>query len=105
MQGDGVVLLVVCLSLLGGIVVGLRFNVRMLALICLAVLVTVAGLGLIGVVGAGRGALSGAVSVLALQVGYFISMLIAAMRLTEEPIGLAPDVGDVRPKGARASRG
>ena len=102
-QGDGFVTLVVCLSLLAGLVVGLRFNVRFLAATCVLVLIGGLGFSLAGLVEGGRGALMSAVSILALQVGYFISLLIGAMRLAEEPATLVREtVAEARPDGLRA---
>lgn len=92
MQGDGIVSLLVCLSLLTGLVVGLRFNVRMLTLLCLATIVAGVGLGVFGYLSTGHGLLSTVVAVVALQVGYFVALVIGAMRLTEEPIGIERDV-------------
>ncbi len=83
--------LLVCLSILSGIVFGLRFNVKLLLMVCLSIIAagTVAALG--GVVGAGQAALMAAVAVVALQVGYFVAVVITAMRLTEEPATVASE--------------
>lgn len=107
MQGDGFVTLLVCTALLAGVVTGLKFNVRMLVWLCLAAIVAGAVLSTAGVVAGGRGLLSTVVSVVALQVGYFVAVVIGAMRLTEEPIAVTEDVParkahpmGSRPKGA-----
>lgn len=89
MQGDAIVSLLVCLSLLSGIVVGLRFNVKLLLFICLAAIAGGIGAAIAGALPVGQAALTSAVTVVALQVGYFVAVVITAMRLTEEPITVA----------------
>lgn len=86
MQGDGIVSLVACLSLLAGLVIGLRFNVRLLMMVCLAALVVGAVAPLLGRVGMGTSLLMAAVAVLSLQVGYFVAVVIGAMQLADEPV-------------------
>ena len=86
MQGDIPVSVLVCVSMLAGIVVGLRFNVKLLLLLCLATIVAGVGAGVTGLLGPGHASLTTAVTVVALQVGYFVSVVITAMRLTEEPV-------------------
>lgn len=90
MPGDGVVLILVCASLLVGVVIGLRFNVRLLAMLCLAAIGGGLTASIAGVIGVGQGVLMSSVAVVALQVGYFVAMLIGAMRLGDEPVELAP---------------
>jgi len=91
MLGDGGVSLLVCLSLLSGIVFGLKFNVKLLFLVCLAAIVAGAGSAMSGFSSAGQSTLMVALAIVALQVGYFVSVLITAMRLTEEPVGVAQE--------------
>lgn len=109
MTGDEVVSLLVCLSLLGGVLVGLRFDVRMLAWTCLFVLAVGAGLATSGTVDVGRDILMTTMTVVALQVGYFVAVVIGAMRLADAPITAGEDANARRPRreatGApRASR-
>lgn len=77
--------IVASLSLLFGIVLGLRFNVRAVFAVCLVVLIggIVAALG--GFVAAGEAALFAVSVAVALQVGYFVSMVIGAMHLADTP--------------------
>lgn len=98
MMGDGGVSLLVCLSLLSGIVFGLKFNVKFLLLVCLAAIVAGTGSTLAGVSGPGHSALMAALAIVALQVGYFIAVVITAMRLTEEPVGVDREA-DARERG------
>lgn len=88
MQGDEFVSLLVCLSLLAGVVAGLRFNVRMLVWLCVLALAVGVGLGAGGVVAIGRCVLMTTVGVVALQVGYFVALVIGAMRLTEATVAI-----------------
>lgn len=97
MLGDGGVSLLVCLSLLSGIVFGLKFNVKLLFLVCLAAIVVGTGSALSGFSGPGHSTLMAALAIVALQVGYFVAVLITAMRLTEEPLGIAQEVGAREP--------
>lgn len=71
------------LSLLFGIVLGLRFNVRVLFALCLVVMVTGVTAALSGAVAVGEAALFAVSITVALQVGYFVAMVIGAMQLTE----------------------
>ncbi|NLH80999.1 MAG: hypothetical protein GX458_09200 [Phyllobacteriaceae bacterium] len=103
MQGDEFVSLLVCLSLLTGVVAGLRFNVRLLVWLCLAAMVIGTGLGVGGVVSVGRCVLMTTVGVVALQVGYFVALVIGAMRLAEAPV-VVPDDGVARGARAEGSR-
>jgi len=105
LRGDEIVSLLVCLSLLAGLVVGLRFNVRMLVWVCLATIVTGALLGSTGTVAGGRSILMTTVAVVALQVGYFVALVIGAMRLTEEPAAAAQEATsrEPHPQGSRPS--
>ena len=96
MQGDGVVLILVCVSLLVGVVIGLRFNVRLLAMLCLAAVGAGLVASLTGQMGVGQTILMSSVAVVALQVGYFVAMLIGAMRLSEEPPELVRETAEVR---------
>ena len=77
--------IVASLSLLFGIVLGLRFNVRAVFAVCLVVMVggIVAALG--GFVAIGEAALFAVSVTVALQVGYFVAMVIGAMHLAETP--------------------
>lgn len=104
MQGDEFVSLLVCLSVLGGLVVGLRFNVRMLVWLCLAALLVGVASSFGGVVGIGRGVLMTTVSIVALQVGYFVALVIGAMRLNETPAYEKAEARDARPEASRPSR-
>ncbi len=74
-----------CLSLLSGIVLGLRFNVRLLLMVCLAVVATGVAAPIALQVSFTTAALWAGVAILALQVGYFVAVVISAMQLTEEP--------------------
>jgi hypothetical protein len=74
-----------CLSLLSGIVLGLRFNVRLLLMVCLAVVATGITAPIAVQVTLTTAALCAGVAILALQVGYFVAVVITAMQLTEEP--------------------
>lgn len=106
MQGDGVVSLLVCFSLLTGVVVGLRFNVRMLVWLCLAAIGggTAAAIG--GFFPIGHGVVMTTVAIVALQVGYFVALVIGAMRLTEEPSELRHEIvtREVVAERSRATR-
>ncbi len=105
MQGDAIVSLLVCLSLLSGIVVGLRFNVKLLLFICLASIAAGVGAAIMGALPVGQAALTAAVTVVALQVGYFVAVVITAMRLTEEPITVAaPKVAERKREVLEARR-
>ncbi len=106
MQGDEFVSLLVCLSLLTGVVAGLRFNVRMLAWLCLAAMAIGAGLGAGGVVTVGRCVLMTVVGIVALQVGYFVAMVIGAMRLAEVDAAIAEEAvaHGARPERPRPTR-
>jgi len=106
MQGDEFVSLLVCLSLLTGVVAGLRFNVRMLVWLCVLALATGAGLGAGGLVALGRCVLMTTVGVVALQVGYFVALVIGAMRLTEATVAIHDEAPgrETRGAGSRASR-
>ena len=106
MNGDGVVSILVSLSLLSGIVLGLRFNVRLLVTVCLAVVAGCFVSAHHDGMGLGHGALLAAVAVFALQVGYFVALLIAAMRLTEDNARLAPEAvtKDARAEANRPQR-
>ncbi len=77
--------IVASLSLLVGIVLGLRFNVRAVFSVCLVVMIggIVAALG--GFAAVGDAALFAVSVTVALQVGYFVSMVIGAMHLAETP--------------------
>ena len=75
--------MVVSLSLLFGIVVGLRFNVRALFTLCLVVMLCGIGAALGGLSATSEAALFAVSTTVALQVGYFVSMVIGAMNLTE----------------------
>lgn len=88
MQGDGIVTLLVCISLLTGIVVGLRFNVKFLFTLCLTAIGGGCVSFLAGYLPLGAAALHATVALVALQVGYFVAVVITAMRLTEEPIAV-----------------
>lgn len=101
MRGDEVVSLLVCLSLLAGLVVGLRFNVRMLVWLCLGAIVTGTALGAFGTVAVGRSVLMTSVGVVALQVGYFVALVIGAMRLTEEPVAVTHEASNHEPRVTR----
>jgi hypothetical protein len=103
MQGDGFVSLLVCLAVLLGLVTGLRFNVRMLVWLCLAALVCGAIAGTAGFAAAGRTVLTTLVSLVALQVGYFVALVIGAMRLAEIPAPAAENAGAGNRRG-EASR-
>lgn len=87
MLGDDGVSILVCLSLLLGIVFGLKFNVKFLLLLCLTLIVGGTGSAMAGFSAPGQSALMVALAVVALQVGYFVAVVISAMRLTEEPVG------------------
>jgi hypothetical protein len=93
MLGDGGVSLLVCLSLLSGIVLGLKFNVKLLLLLCLTSVACGFGAAMSGFAGPGHAALMSALAVVALQVGYFVAVVITAMRLTEEPIAVVREAG------------
>ena len=77
--------IVASLSLLAGIVLGLRFNVRAVFSVCLVVMVGGIAAALGGFVAAGEAALFAVSIAVALQVGYFVSMVIGAMHLAETP--------------------
>lgn len=88
MPGDGIVSLLVCVSLLTGIVVGLRFNVKFLFFLCLTAIIGGVVSFAAGYMPVGQSALHATVSLVALQVGYFVAVVITAMRLTEEPVAV-----------------
>lgn len=73
------------LALLFGIVIGLRFNVRALFGLCLMVLMTGVAAALVGVIAVGDAALFAISTTVALQVGYFVAVVIGAMQLTDIP--------------------
>lgn len=87
--------IVASLSLLSGIVVGLRFNVRVLFALCLIVLVGGIAAALSGYFVIADAALFAVSITVALQVGYFVSMVIGAMNLTETPERPATTTGTV----------
>ncbi len=93
-------------SLLVGIVLGLRFNVRLLLLAC--VLVIGAGLAatLFGSVSLADAALFAIATTVALQVGYFVSMVIGAMQLVDTPeeSPSRPCAGNAARRGAEPRR-
>lgn len=82
--------LVASLSLLIGIVFGLRFNVRLLFSICLMVIAGCLLAALFGSTAPVDAALFAVVTTVAVQVGYFVSMVIGAMHLTDAPETHAP---------------
>lgn len=88
--------IVASLSLLFGIVLGLRFNVRILFALCLVVIIAGIGTALFGLAAVGDAALFAVSTTVALQVGYFVSMVIAAMNLTESPADVATREGEAR---------
>jgi hypothetical protein len=100
MTGDEIVSLLVCLSLLSGLVAGLRYNVRMLAWLCGAVVIAGLGLAAGGVGGIGRDVLMATMAIVALQVGYFVALVIGAMRLVDTPVAVREDA----PVGSRDLR-
>lgn len=106
MQGDGVVSLLVSLSLLSGLVVGIRFNVRMLVWLCLGAIAVGTAAALFGPIAVSRSVLMTTVAIVALQVGYFVALVIGAMRLSEDPVPVREDVPAVktRPETGRPSR-
>jgi len=77
--------IVASLSLLFGIVLGLRFNVRTIFALCLTVMIGGIVAALTGFAPIGEAALFAVSVTVALQVGYFVSMVIGAMHLTETP--------------------
>lgn len=102
MRGDEIVSILVCLSLLAGLVVGLRFNVRMLVWLCLATIVGGGILGISDTVAFGRAVSMTSVAVVALQVGYFIAQVIGAMRLADEPVAVAGEAADQEARVTRS---
>lgn len=98
MQGDGVVSLLVSLSLLTGLVVGIRFNVRMLVWLCLGAIAVGTAAALTGQIGGARGVLMTTVAIVALQVGYFVALVIGAMRLSEDPIPVREEAPAPEPR-------
>lgn len=98
--------IVASLSLLTGLVLGLRFNVRLLLLVCLAVLAGSLAAVVFGAVSAGNAALFGVSIVVALQVGYFVSMVVGAMNLAEVPETPAPrrQTAETTPRGVEVPR-
>lgn len=94
------------LSLLVGIVLGLRFNVRLLLLVCVAVIGLGLGATLFGSMSFADAALLTVSTILALQVGYFVSMVIGAMQLVDTPeqAPARPRVGETGRRGAEAPR-
>lgn len=88
--------IVASLSLLIGIVLGLRFNVRAVFAVCLVVLVGGIAAALGGFVATGDAALFAVSMTVALQVGYFVSMVIGAMQLTETPTEATPARNEAR---------
>lgn len=93
MQGDGFVSLLVCLAVLVGLVTGLRFNVRMLVWLCLTAMICGVIAGAAGVSPPGRTVLTTLVSLVALQVGYFVALVIGAMRLAEMSVPVGEKAG------------
>ena len=98
-QGVPIVLIVVCLAMLFGIVLGLRVNVRgLLVIILVEILASVvaSGSGLLPI----GAAMIGMVAIaIALQFGYGISILIGAMQLVDTPADDEPvrrEVGQSR---------
>lgn len=77
--------IVASVALLCGIVLGLRFNVRVLFAFCLVVLIGGIAATLGGFAAVADAALFAVSTTVALQVGYFVSMVIGAMQLTETP--------------------
>lgn len=96
------------LSLLFGIALGLRFNVRLLLAVCTLVVIVSTGAALVGSVGPGHAALFGALTIVALQVGYFVAMVISAMQLTDAPEtanARRPANADAKTDGFEPNRG
>lgn len=81
--------IVASLSLLVGIVLGLRFNVRAVFALCLTVLIAGIAAALGGFAATGDAALFAVSVTVALQVGYFVSMVIGAMHLVDTPADVA----------------
>ena len=96
--------IVASMSLLFGIVLGLRFNVRALFGLCLVVMVAGIAAALTGFYPVGEAALFAVSTTVALQVGYFVSMVIGAMQLTETP-EREPTTSTERPRGWEMPRG
>ena len=88
--------IVASLSLLFGIVLGLRFNVRTVFALCLLVMVAGIVVALTGIAAIADSALFAVSITVALQVGYFVSMVIGAMQLTETPEQIAAIHGEPR---------
>ena len=76
-------MLLICLSILLGAAAGLRFNVKPIFFLCTAAICAGAVLSIAGHTGSQF--VTGLVAAIALQVGYFASVLIAAMGLTDKP--------------------
>jgi hypothetical protein len=72
-------------SFLLGATVGLRLNVKMIAHCALGAILLWTAFGLSGVVGGGFAVAAAIVSVVMLQVGYFASLVLAALGLVSPP--------------------
>jgi uncharacterized protein YneF (UPF0154 family) len=107
-RGETIVSIAVCLALLSGIVLGLRFNVRLLLMACLATIATGLAAPIVSTASVTTTLLWAVLCVVALQVGYFVAIVVNAMQLTEEPIpssaperrapSLSDTVAGVRPR-------
>lgn len=94
MQTFGFMLVLASVAALVGLVIGLRFNVRLLVWLCLGAIAIGGGTSLVLPAGAGHPLASTIAAVVALQAGYFTAVVIQAMRVDEMPAG---DVAEAAP--------
>jgi len=91
MQQFGFVLVLASASALVGLVAGLRFNVRLLVWLCLGAIALGVVASLVPALGIAHPLTATLTAVGALQFGYFVAVIIQAMRVDELPRGDVPE--------------
>lgn len=97
MQQFGFLLVLVSASTLVGLVAGLRFNVRLLVWLCLGAIAFGGVASFVPAVGIERPLTATLTAVGALQLGYFVAVVIQAMRIDEQPRSLATEEATAAP--------
>jgi hypothetical protein len=100
MQQLGFVLVLSCGCVLTGLVIGLRFNVRLLVLLCLAAIAIGIGAAVVLPAGAGHPLTATLSAIVALQFGYFGAVVLQAMRMDELPLGEPAEAAATLPHDA-----
>ncbi|MDR3496269.1 MAG: hypothetical protein P4L82_16850 [Ancalomicrobiaceae bacterium] len=94
-------LLTAAISFLAGSLIGLRFNVKAVALTAMAAIVFFAAEALAGQASVASAAITAGIAVMLLQVGYFSSLALAAMGYVP---AIAPHVGADKPAATTTAR-